>query len=276
MALCYIVFMPIAAKPIPEAFQGTAAKLKAAGKTSRQVGAEKTFKALHWVYRWGWSYPFILDQVASPGRRGLTKKLVDQKLLASFDCPGAGGKKGIPKTVVCLTENGQMVVESELLEDQFLSQNLEDDIPWHQLFHDALIQRSTALKTDLKEFKTPKEIADKSAKGIKQADAIWILESGLRIGIELELTAKKKGREFDQTILALLQSVNPKGNPHSLDMISIIGSAGILQNYKKRLSPGNNIDLWERDQSRRWIESEKKITVPEWSSTRFSFTILKI
>jgi hypothetical protein len=268
--------MSIEAKPIPEAFLGTAAKLKEAGKNSRQVGAEKTFKALHWVYRWGWSYPFILDQVASPGRRGFTKKLVEQNLLSSFDCPGAGGKKGIPKSVVCLTKDGQMAVESELLEDQFLSQGLEDDIPWHQLYHDAIIQRSTALKDDLAEFRTPKEIADKSAKGVKQADAIWILKTGLRIGIELELTAKKKGREFDQTILALLQSVNPKGNPHSLDMISIIGSAGILQNYKKRLSPGNTIDLWERDQSRRWIESEKKITVPEWASKRFTYIIFKI
>jgi hypothetical protein len=268
--------MSIEAKPIPAAFQGTAAKLKAAGKSSRQVGAEKTFKALHWVYRWGWSYPFILDQVASPGRRGMTKKLVEQNLLASFDCPGAGGKKGIPKTVVCLTEDGQMIVENELLEDQFLSQSLEDDIPWHQLYHDALIQRSTALKDDLAEFKTPKEIADKSAKGVKQADAIWILKSGLKIGVELELTAKKKGREFDQTILALLHSINPNGNPHSLDMIAIIGSVGILKNYKNRLTPGNQVDLWERDQSRRWIESGKKQQIPNWASTRFSFVAFKI
>jgi len=271
-----LCLMSIEPKLIPAAFQGTAAKLKAAGKTSRQVGAEKTFKALHWVYRWGWSYPFILDQIASPGRRGFTKKLVNQNLLASFDCPGAGGKKGVPSSVVCLTESGQMMVESELLEDQFLSQGLEDDIPWHQLFHDAIVQRSTALKDGLVEFRTPKEIADKSAKGIKQVDAIWILGPGLRIGIEFEITAKKKGREFDQTILALLQCVSPKGNPHSLDMISIIGPKGILENYKTRLSPGYTVDLWERDQSRRWIESGAKITVPEWSRTRFSFTIFKI
>lgn len=268
--------MSIETKSVPLAFQGTAAKLKAAGKSSRQVGAEKTFRALHWVYRWGWSYPFILDQVSSPGRRGMTKKLVEQKLLASFDCPGAGGKKGIPKTVVCLTESGQMIVENELLEDQFLSQNLTDDIPWHQLYHDALIQRSTALNDELTAFRTPKEIAEKSAKGIKQADAIWILESGFKVGVELELTAKKKGREFDQTILSLLKSVNPKGNAHSLDMIVIIGSPGILQNYKKRLTPGTPVVLWERDQSRRWIESEKKQLVPEWADARFSFTKFKI
>lgn len=268
--------MTIESKPIPTAFQGTAAKLKAAGKTSRQVGAEKTFKALHWVYRWGWSYPFILDQIASPGRRGLTKKLVDQKLLASFDCPGAGGKKGLPHSVVCLTEDGQMIVENELQEDAFLSQNLTDDIPWHQLYHDASIQRSTALHTGLAEFRTPKEIAEKSAKNVKQPDAIWILEGGLRIGVELELTAKKKGREFDQTILALLSSVDPKGNPHSLGTITIIGSAGILQNYKRRLTPGEIINTWERDQSRRWIESEKKEEVPSWVDSHFSYKIFKI
>jgi hypothetical protein len=175
-----------------------------------------------------------------------------------------------------LTKYGQMVVESELLEDQFLSQGLEDDIPWHQLFHDAIIQRSTALKDDLTEFRTPKEIADKSTKGVKQADAIWILKTGLRIGVELELTAKKSGREFDQTILALLHSVNPNGNAHSLDMIAIIGPQGILNNYKKQLTPGNHFNLWERDQSRRWIESGETREVPSWANSRFAFSLFKI
>ncbi len=263
----------------PKAFRGTAAKLRAAGTNSRKVGAEKAFKALHWVYRWGWSYPFLVDHIASPNRRGLTKKLVEQKLLNSFDCPGAGGKKGLPNSVVCLTKDGQMMVESELSESQFLDQNFHDEIPWHQLYHDSLVQRATGLKVDLLKFKTPKEIAAKSDIGIKQADAIWVLKSGQKIGVELELTAKKKGREFDQTILSLLRSVNPNGNPHELDAIALVCKGredGILGSYRERLKPGKKITLWERDSSRKWVESDKTATVPDWAAGRFHFQLLEI
>jgi len=269
----------ISDRPTPDAFKETAAKLRAAGTNSRKVGAEKRFKALHWVYRWGWSYPFLVDHIASPNRRGLTKKLVEQKLLISYDCPGAGGKKGLPNSVVCLTKDGQMLVESELSESEFLDQNLQDDIPWHQLYHDALVQRATGLKADLVEFRTPKEIAEKSDAGVKQADAIWVLKSGERIGVELELTAKKKGREFDQTILSLIRSVNPKGNPHNLDAIALVCRGredGILGSYRERLKPGKKITLWERDPSRKWVESEKHSTVPDWVAGRFSFQLIKL
>lgn len=277
--MCYLVCLMDAKKIAPESFKATAANLKAAGTNSRKVGGEKAFKALLWVYRWGWSYPFLVDHIASPNRRGLCKKLVEQKLLSSFDCPGAGGKKGLPNSVVCLTKDGQMLVESELSESQFLDQNLQEDIPWHQLYHDALVQRATGLKSDLLEFKTPKEIAEKSDRGVKQADAIWILKSGQRIGVELELTAKKRGREFDQTILSLLHSVNPNGNPHQLDAIALVCRGredGILGSYRERLKPGKKITLWERDPSRKWVESEKTATVPDWAAGRFHFQLLEI
>ena len=132
--------------------ENTAERFKAEGTNSRRVGEAKAFQALHWVYRWGWSYPFLLDLVASPKRRGLTKKLVEKKLLASYPSPGAGGQKGVPNYVVCLTRDGQMMVEGLIRESQLLDQKHDDEIPWHQLRHDALVQRATATHETLLSF----------------------------------------------------------------------------------------------------------------------------
>lgn len=261
-------------KLVSQNFLGTAKKLKDAGTNSRKVGQQKTFSALNWVYRWGWSYPLLVDHIASPGRRGQSKKLVDQGLLLSFPSESAGGIKGIPLTTLCLTKDGQALVESEILREQLLDQNLKDDIPHHQLRHDALVQRATTFHENLAGFETPKEIATKSTAGVKQPDAIWILKEGLRLGLELEMTAKKSGREINQTILALLKAVDSTSY-YKLDLIVILSqSSAILDNYKELLKPGSKFTRWGKDNSGKWVEvsTERVTLVPDWAKGKFVFT----
>jgi hypothetical protein len=264
-------------KIVPKNFENTAAKLKAQGTNSRKVGAQKTLAALHWVYRWGWSYPYLVDHIASSGRRGLAKRLVDQKLLSSFLLESAGGVKGIPLSTLCLTKDGQAIVESSLRRNQLLSQGLKDDIPYHQLRHDAIVQRATALHDGLSGFETPKEIASKSAPGIKQPDVIWVLRSGRRMGIELEMTHKKSGREINQTIGALLEAVK-EGNHHKLNLICILSpSQAILEDYTERLSDGAAVSVWGRDTSSRWMEiPAKKFYVPKFAADKFLLERIEI
>jgi hypothetical protein len=252
-------------------------KLKEQGTNSRKVGEQKTLAGLTWVYRWGWSYPLLVDKIASPGRRGLAKKLVDQNLLAAWPTESAGGVKGVPQTVLCLTKDGQAIVEGEISRDQLLNQNLKDDIPRHQLRHDALVQRATAMNNGLRGFQTPKEIASKSIAGVKQPDAIWVLENGQRLGLELEMTNKKSGREINQTVLALLKAVQ-KNNHHNLNSICILSnSRAILEEYKDRLTPGAKVSAWSKDNSGRWFEMpEKQFVVPEWAIDKFILQKIEI
>lgn len=266
-------------KPVTN-ITGVAKKLKADGTSTRKVGRQKTLAALSWVYRWGWSYPLIVDGVASPQRRGFSKKLVGQKLLDAWPTESSGGIKGIPHTVLCLTRDGQAMVESELSLNQLLDQSLKDDIPRHQLRHDSLVQRATAKRIEIKEiqgFETPKEIASKSVAGNKQPDAIWILKNGQRMGLELELTRKKSGREINQTVDALLRAVE-ENNHHNLNMISILSSSeAILQDYQMRLAPGAKVRVWGKDNSGRPIEiPEKAFLVKSWAAGKFVFQKIEI
>jgi len=255
---------------------GTAERLKEAGTNSRRVGAEKAHKALFWVYQWGYSTPTLVDGWASPTRAGLCKRLVDQGLLASWPAPGAGGTKGVPHKVVTLTKAGETLVLAGLERvDQLLDQEQADEVKWRQLRHDILVQRAT-LNMSPHHFFTPKQIKIKSVKGVKQPDVVWGSESGERMGVELELTLKKRGREIDQTVLALLHSLKEE-NPFRLTSIRIFSpSKMILKDYETRLRPGSKIDLWVQDSRRHWGLSGQTQTVPNWSLDRIDFVEIEL
>ncbi|MFG6449523.1 hypothetical protein ACG0Z6_14950 [Roseateles sp. BYS180W] len=254
--------------------RGIASRLKDAGTTSLEMGLKKKLHALQWVYRWGWSSPSLIDTVASPNRRGLAKRLIEQGFLNSYPNQ-AGGERGIPRQAVCLTEKGQEFVEMRIEEAVgLLDQRHEGDIPWHQLRHDFLVQQTTVKMLadgQIISALSPKEFAGQSKVGIKQPDAVWILGDGIRLGIELELTRKKDGRELNQTVLALIKSIGRGCGDGRVDMVAIFsGSNAILQNYRECLKPGAEIKLYDRDTSRRWVEVGVA-HVPDYVAGKFHF-----
>lgn len=251
---------------------GIASRLRAAGVTSRMVGEQKKTDALTWIYRWGWSSPTLADEISSPSRRGMTKKLVEQGYLTCFPNP-AGGDKGAPHKVVCLTEKGQSFVEEHLAAEDLLDQKFSGEIPWHQLRHDYLIQKATVERIASKKieaFLTPKELAQKSVRSLKQPDAIWLLNDGLKVGVELELTHKKAGREINQNFYSMLSALSSRAE-QKLDFILLLShSQGILDDYKRRLGAGQSIAIYERDASRHW-QVQSHIKVPENLAEKFIF-----
>lgn len=255
---------------------GIAERLKAEGTTSRKRGAEKAQRALTWVYRWGFSTPTLVDRWASPTKAGLCKKLVEKGLLQSWPTPGGGGQKGVPHFVVTLTKEGEAIVVTALNRvDDLLDQAGTDEVPWHQLRHDILVQRAT-INAAPHRFLTPKEIKVKSTKGVKQSDCVWVTENGEKMGIELELTPKKRGREIDQTILSIIKSIG-KNNPSGLNSIRIFSQSDmIIKDYEARLKPGQKIDLWEKDTSRRWIQSGEFTNVPDWVEERVDLVKIEL
>lgn len=254
-----------------------AARVALDGRSPRAVGAEKNAAALRWVYRWGWSTPTTVDAASSPGRRGIASRLVKSGLLQSHPTASGGGAKGVPVEVLTLTQDGVADVEALLSENEILPYpaNASAAVPWHQLRHDSLVQIWTARRLadgKIREYATPREIAEKSAAGEKQPDAVWTLSTGQRVAVELELTAKKE-RDMHQTCLALLKAVHPGSNQHpagKYDIVVILSqSAAILARYQRMLAPGARIALYERDSARRWQPSKKPpLVVPDWSKSR--------
>jgi len=223
------------------------------GKNTRQVGQEKTLKALTWVYRWGYSTPTLCDMAVSIGRdtkvTGVASRLAKRMLLNAYPTP-SGGIKGEPRTVLTLTENGVIEVEAELEEVNAY----EEKIPWHQLRHDTLVQQfvmTMLTQQKIAGYKTPRELAEKSEASKKMSDAILIFENGSKAALELELSAKR-GRELDQTVLAMIRSLEDK----TVSAIFILSqSQAILNNYKKAFAVGNKITTYKRNSSRHWYAS---------------------
>lgn len=261
--------------------QRAAAQAALQGRTTRQAGRDKDLIAARWIYRWGWSTPGIVDLMASPGRRGIAARLVKRGWLSNHPTPSGSGIKGVPAEVLVLTHDGVSEVESDLSESDLIpySSKPELTIPWHQLRHDCLVQLWTARRLaakKIKSFSTPREISKPSLSGIKQSDAIWTIATpakNLQVGVELELNAKKD-RELDQTILALLKSVQPEigsALPGPLDAVVLLShSQAILDRYKKVLAPGATLTLYDRDSSRHW-KASGTTKVPDWTKGRFFF-----
>lgn len=240
---------------------------KLAGRSPRQAGADKANLALLWVYKWGWSSPSILDIISNSARRGLAARLVKNGLLMSTRTASGGAVKGVPAFILTLTDTGLAEVERNL-EDGFMQyeQNPWKAVPQDILRHDHLTQMATAasfIDKKIKDFQTPKQMAEKSADGIKQPDSVWILPNGEKMGIEVELT-QKHDRQLDQFIRGCVIALSTKdGQAPRFDLISIISdSKGVMKNYKGYFSAGAKYSIWGKDSRGYWVK-KSTAEVPE-------------
>lgn len=245
---------------------------KAEGTNSRAVGMARQRQALKWMYRWGWSTPSVLDQVANGGRSGLAARLVKRGLLDQTDNPQCR-RSTDPLDLLYLTKDAVQEVE-ELIENpaDFLDQGYQNDLPLHQVRHDFYVQKLTAnTLPKIESFLTPKEIAARSMQSEKQVDAVWVYQGELRVGIEMELTRKKTGREIDRSMLMTLLALK-EGNSLGLKAINFFStSKGILTSYREILKPGKKIRRWLQDDQRRWVPGEL-VNVPDWADTKVLFS----
>jgi hypothetical protein len=267
--------MILTKKPMqPQALERLA-KARAAmqGMSPRARGAEKAKVALDWIYRWGWASPNMLDLVTDGKRTGLAARLVRLKLVTSTKTESGGGVKGIPIFMLTLTQLG--IEEVERWREDFFEYDIEPyRIDQTKLRHDQIAQTATmsALKNKtIYDFKTPREVAAKSAKEVKQADAIWIQNDGKRIGIEVELSAKHS-RKLDQFVWSCIKSLqktpnNPK--PNEVDAVALVSdSPAILKNYSDAFKVGETLQLWEKNERGFWSHGST-IKVPEWIKGKF-------
>lgn len=240
----------------------------ATGLTPRHVRINKITEALTMVHRWGCTSPRILDNHVQ-GRSGLARDLIKALLLDEHPVPGPGRLLDLPSSVVTLTEQATEFIEPKLSEATVYS----GEVPWHQLRHDLAVQRLTLAalrKNTISDYRTPAEIAVQSVKGRKQPDAVWVLDSGERAAFELELTVKK-GREFEQTCLAIIKALDRK-LIDAYDLFIVASpSPAILGRYRNALRPDVHLPIWERNPQRQWKQG-KVIDVPGWIAGRVIFT----
>ncbi len=233
------------------------------GLNTRQIGEHKQQQALLWIYRWGWSWPTVLEQISGSKNNRLTSRLEKNKLVRTM-VPEAAGIKGIPKKIVVLTERG--LQEVERFQKKLIKYELDPfRIRQTHIRHSALGQQATAnmLGPDFA-FQTERELAVMSVKNMKQPDILWIMDSK-RVAVEIELTSKWD-RHLDQFVLSTILSLMPsKQSPARFDTVLVLtDSPAIQERYRAQFEPGSKFNHWKKEgaeNTSKWKISEQ-YTVP--------------
>ena len=235
------------------------------GRSPRKQGEIKKFRALLWVYRWGWSSPLVIDRIGGSQNRGLASRLVKSGFLRSTRTAAGKSAKGVPEKILTLTPDGVNEVERRLEDsNQLLPYEVNPlKINQQNLRHDLLAQTLTAnvfLDGKIKKYLAANETRKKSTKGIKQFDVIWYTEDETPIGIEVELTSKN-ARALAQFVQQIVQAIET--NRVALTFI-YSDSKAIIQHYNKQFKAGNKIDIWKvNEKTRVWHISDEILTIPE-------------
>jgi hypothetical protein len=245
-----------------------ALKARLVGTNSIEVGRIKELSALLWIYRWGWSWPELLDLVGGSKGSGLARRLEKNNLLISMT-PQAAGLKDTPKKALILTKEGlnEATKQSEMLLRYAL-----DIYKLRQTHfrHDVFCQRATAKKmacTPNFSFMTEREMAAQSQPDMKQPDILW-MEDGVKTAIEVELTAKWE-RDLDQFVLGTLKSLNATADsPARFDRMFLFTDApAIKTRYEAAFKSGAKLAVWGKNDQGKWAV-QKTLTVPEWTKEK--------
>ncbi len=240
------------------------------GLSPRARGEEKVAEALDWIYRWGWASPQTVDSLSGAKRRGLGARLVRHGLLVATRTQAGGAGHGVPSLILTLSPTGQAEVERH--RTNLLPYNRDPyKIRQDQLRHYELAQRATAgslLNGAITSFKTELETAQRSAAGQKQPDVEWTFPSGIKAGVEVELTAKW-ARDLDQFILACLRSLaSTEEKPARFDLIILVtDSPAIRKRYLQAFEPGRLFHRWQKNSRGHW-ETTGTSTVPNWATEK--------
>lgn len=237
------------------------------GLTPHRIGKEKAALALHWIYRWGWSSPSMLDAVAGTERGALAAKLVRKGLLVKERTPSGGSLADVPAYVLMLSEIGQSEVLREIDDDREIYPYAPRYLP-ALLRHDYIAQRLTqkALQEQrIRRYKPDRLLRlDADGTSAKIPDVEW--RGMQRIFVEVELSAKFV-RELDEFIRKTLDQLHE--TPESITLI-VSDSRGLMSRYAKHFAPGAKVGTWSRTNSGHWARTSEW-QVPEWAAGRVRF-----
>lgn len=235
------------------------------GKTTRQLGRERIRLALDWLYRWGWSSPSTLDMLTGSQRRGLSAKLARAGLTVETKTAAGTILQDVPSKIITLSEAG--IAEVERVRENLLDYSTNPyKVNQALLRHDLLAQKATLNNLNsgtIIEYQTPRELAAKSEKQLKQPDVVWIMPDQRKIAVEIELTAKFE-RKLDDFVLGIIVSLlGNNEKPARFSQCAIISdSMAILKRYRAAFEPGKKVSRWKKDLQSKW-HIEKTFDVPD-------------
>lgn len=250
------------------------AKLAASGKNPLQIGRDSRLKVLNWIYHWGYTSSANIQRLLDKTSGGVAQNLTKKGWLVAIKT-----KSGIPEVTYTLAENG--LAEAERYAPELYRYPEIDPYRINQdlIRHYLLAQKITidAIKSGrIFDYETERMFAVEGDKpGVKRPDIIWITKTSLRIGVEIELSAKwaRDLDEFVHGIKKALQATAEKPAQYSRFII-ISDSRAIIERYKKAMSPGATLNIWKKNERKCWAV-DRTIVVPDWLITKVDFQLLE-
>lgn len=242
-------------------------KLKDSGSSPKKRGREKIHLALDWIYRWGYSSPTVIDVLSGASRRGFPSRLIEYGFCVRTRTSSGGGLEGVPAFILTLTPQG--VTEVERHRDSFIDYKINPfRVNQANLRHDLIAQKSTVVglvKRSIVDYKTEREMAAMSESGVKQPDAVWILETDEVVSVEVELTAKFERKLDDFILKSIIALQAPRdGGRARFDRLAILSdSPAIIKRYRAAMGPDRKVNRWVKDGRGHW-KVDKTWNIPVW------------
>lgn len=250
-------------------------KQKLAGQSTLERGRARTLTALTWIYRWGWASSTTLEILVGTRRSGLAQRLIKNGLVISTKTRSRRTEKYLPGSFLTLTLDGKHMVEVHRMEP-LQYEHRPERINQNILLHNEMVQRLTAERlasSDIKDYRSEKEMRARSQNGVKHPDAVWLHHCGAKHSIEVELSPKWE-RDLDVFVLSSLVSLSFKKGPARFDkMIFFTDAPAILKRYQEAFKPGSKFWAWQKNENGRWETTDHGI-IPEWSSERIIWNLI--
>ncbi len=249
------------------------AALAANGKSPRQLGLESRLGVLEWIYRWGYTSSAVIQTLLGKTSGGYAKKLVKQGWLSATKT-----ESGTPAVIYTLTVTGLQEVERRASTLYQYSEIEPGRINQQLVRHNLLAQQSTAnllASSSITSYETERMFLQQGDKpGVKRPDVVWVTPSGLRMGVEIELSAKW-GRDLDQFVLAIANALlATKDTPAPYGRFVVISdSPAIIKRYSEAMKSGAKLNVWSKNERKHWVVTRTMI-VQNWLLTKVDFQLI--
>lgn len=243
------------------------------GKSPRQIGIESRQTVLDWVYRWGYTSSSLIQFLLGRTSGGFAQKLARQGWLIATKTVS-----GTPSAFYTLTEQG--LQEAERFSSALYRYPEVDlyRVNQLQIRHYLIAQYATLNGLhagSLTCYETERMFSLTGDKfGVKRPDIVWHTQAGIKIAVEIELSAKWE-RILDGFVLGIaraLQSTENKSASYSRFAI-ISDSRAIIERYRAAMQPGADLSIWEKNQRGHWA-IDKTIQVPNWLINKIDFQLI--
>ena len=227
---------------VPSVFDSLKAQTKRPYELKDAVNQRK-IAALDWIRRYGFSFPTIIDQIDGGKTKKLTEKIIRDSFVKKTKVFAPYQTEDAPKYFLTLTLNGLRLINQ--INDYFFDyKEIKRKIKLDEIPHSFITQNLTinALNAHkIKNFITEKEIGRSSEPNKKEPDCIWVIETGKKVGLEVELS-RKNGNRLGHFVYGCLKAIKE----NELDYILIFGiKDNLLKTYQSAFEPGKIFHEYE-------------------------------